>query len=364
VSRASAVARFLAPVAVAFVAQRLLLAAAALAAGVNPFSADALCRWDSAFYLDIAVSGYRPLTHCTPETHFPPSAWCGNAGWFPGYPWAIAVAGWAGTRPATAATLIAAAAQFACLALVWTGLGDRRHPLLLALAAFFPGTVYMAAAFPVSCLVFCLLACTLACDRGRFGAAAAASGAAATLYPTGIVIAPVVAAWGALARRPKALWVALAAAAGFAIVLFTMEREAGAWDAYFKVQAHYGFVVGSGFETWLARLKPLVNPRYRDAKGVLAALQSLLALAVVGAVLARRRALLSSARGSLLLLLTLGYWLVHVAVGVSLHRNEALLLPAVLALPPLPVRVLATFAVAAAGIAAGMSFLFFRGVLV
>src|ERR1700683_5585735 len=42
-------------------------------------------RWDSVRYLSIARSGY-DLFPCRPPT-YAPGTWCGNAGWFPAYPW-------------------------------------------------------------------------------------------------------------------------------------------------------------------------------------------------------------------------------------------------------------------------------------
>lgn len=354
------------PVLVAFAANRAVLAAAAALSGASPFAAASLCRWDTVFYLDIAASGYHPIVHCPPESGYAATAWCGNTGWFPGYPWAIALVARSGLALASAAVAIAAVAQLASLRLVWILLGERRRPLLLALAAFFPGAVYMAAAFPVSLLVLCLLACLRGCDRARFGAASAAAAAASTLYPTGALLGPVVALWALLARRPKALWVCVASVAGLVAVAVVLHREAGAFDAFFKVQAHYGYGSGNALDTFFARFKPLVNPRYRDAKGVVSALQTVLTLAIVGAVVSGWRRLVASPSGTLLLIMTLAWWAVPIALGgkLSLYRSEALLLPAVLALPPLSARALAGLTASAVAITGAMAVLFFRGVLV
>src|SRR5256885_10528768 len=137
--------RLLAPF-LAFLLERVLLAGVAIANHYDPFSAGTWTRWDSVFYLQIASVGYLPVEHCRSESHYPPTAWCGNAAWFPGYAWLIgAVAHLPGLAPATAAVWVSALAQIACLVLVWVLLDDTRQWPALALAAFFPGNVYMAA---------------------------------------------------------------------------------------------------------------------------------------------------------------------------------------------------------------------------
>jgi hypothetical protein len=72
--------RWGAPAAALLIA-RLLSAAAALWAGVNPLRAETWLRLDSHLYLEIARKGYT-LFPCPPKSGCAPSQWCGNAAWF------------------------------------------------------------------------------------------------------------------------------------------------------------------------------------------------------------------------------------------------------------------------------------------
>ena len=152
----------------AFLLQRAVLAAVAWACGYNPFAASSWVRWDSGIYLMIAQVGYRPPVHCPPESHVPTTAWCGNTGWFPGYPWLVAAVAHRGLPSELAAVLVSALAQLGCLLLVWNLLEDERQWPALGLAAFFLGNVYLAAVFPVSLFLLAALACIGWCWTGRF----------------------------------------------------------------------------------------------------------------------------------------------------------------------------------------------------
>ncbi len=354
------------PPVVAFAAQRGVLIAVAFASGFNPFHADAWAKWDSAFYLHIAASGYLPPEPCPPESHYPATAWCGNTGWFPGYPWlAAAIARLSSAQIGAAAVFVSAAAQLTCLILIWRMLDDDRQWPALALAAFCPGNVYLSAVFPLSCCLAAALACIALCWSGRHALAAVAAACSALCYPLGVLLAPVIAAWALLHRRWRALLSAGGALAGFLAVLATMKVQTGAWDAFTRVQAKYAFS-GDPLDALGARLKPLVNRRYRDEKGVVTALQTLISTTlVVGLFLdgLRRR---WSERSSLVLLYVAAFWLVPLAVGgrLSLYRSEALLLPAALLVPTLGRTLQLVLAVAAVALSVPMAWLFFRGVLV
>src|SRR3954466_14349368 len=62
----------------AWLAALALMAAAAGAAGSDPFTAASWAHSDSAHYEAIAEHGYR-LHRCAA------TGWCGNTAWFPGY---------------------------------------------------------------------------------------------------------------------------------------------------------------------------------------------------------------------------------------------------------------------------------------
>ncbi len=369
------------PPALAFLLQRLLLSLVAWASGFNPFAASSWVRWDSGHYLSIAGHGYTALVHCPPESHYPAAAWCGTAGWFPGYPLLIRLLG-GSAGSASAAALLSAACQLACLVLIWHLL-ERRHWPALLLAAFFPGNVYMAAVFPVSLVSLAILSCLALCLADRFCSAALAALIAAACYPTGVLLAPVVAAWALLHRRFRSLLVPIGSLAGVAAVLAVMQTQTGRWDAYFLVQHKYGFHFGLPFDALFARLKPIVNRRYRTSLTLTTALQTLLSTALmlsalVTATLQRLAPRLQTAaagspllrnpdeRTSLVLLCAGAFWLAPLVLGgnLSLYRAEALLLPAVLLVPALPRTLQLALLCAVLALSAPMAALFFRGSLV
>lgn len=351
------------PPLLAFLLQRLVLCAVALASGLNPFASPAWVRWDSGHYLTIAASGYSRLYPCPPESGYPAEALCGNAGWFPGYPLLIRMLG--GSPGAGA--LLSALFQLLCLMVIWRLLDARgpRWPALL-LAAFFPGNVYMAAVFPVSLVSLAVLACLGLCLAGRFGAAAVAAAVAAAAYPTGVLLAPVVAVWALLHRRHRALLVPLGALAGYAAVLALLQKEAGRWDAYYLLQRKYGYRIGLPFDALFARLKPLVNRRYRTGLAAATAAQALFStLLMLGVAVAAARNPRAE-RTTLPLLCAGAFWLAPLMLGgnLSLYRAEALLLPAVLLVPALPRAAQLLLAAAAAAISVPMAAQFFSGALV
>jgi len=356
------VKRFLPPI-VVFLLHRGLLATIAWICGYAPFDPASYSRWDSSFYLDIAARGYVPIHPCPPESHYPATAWCGNAGWFPGFPLVLRLTGLA---PDAAAFVLCAAAELGSLLLLSRYIDDDSQWSALGFAGFFPGNVYFAALFPISPFLFAVLTCLGATWSRRYSLAAAAGAFAAMCHPTGILTAGVLLSWAVVRRRWAAIFVAAAVAAGFGVVLLIMHHDAGGWDAYFKVQAKYGYHIGPVMDVLLAHLKPLVNQRYRDMRGVVTAFQTLACLVLVASAAYRARSYAASDRELLALIYVAIYWLAPLALGgnLALYRSEALLLPAVLLVPGLPRATRIALLIATTVLTIPMAILFFRGVLV
>ena len=317
----------------ALVAARALSAAAALWVGVNPLRTESWVRFDSHLYLELARQGYT-LFACPPESGYAASQWCGNAGWFPLY-------AWIGPGP-----LLSLLCEAGFLFLTWRLLLHERSFAALLLAALFPGCIYQQAVFPVSLFLLCAVRFLAALERGRAAPAVAAGALAAMTYPTGVLLAPV-----ALIRR--ALWPALAVAAGAAVVLAVAWHQTGRWNAYLLVQSKYEFAFAP-LDALLVRLKPLVNGRFRTATSFAAGAQTLLVLImmVLSAPRWRTRPVLA--------VYCLIYWAFPLCLGgkLSLYRAEALLAPMVALLP---YRAIPPLLVAAAPIAFAMEVAFFRG---
>ncbi len=330
--------RALSPV-LALFAARAVSAAAALWAGVSPLHAEAWVRWDSDLYLSIAQRGYF-LEHCAPGSHYQAWQWCGNAGWFPLYAWMLKLASGA---------VLSLVFEAALLFVVWRFLLNERGLAALVLTAFFPGSIYQQAVFPVSLFLLCAVAFLALCERQKWAPAAGAGALAAMAYPTGFLLAPL----SLLRRNP---WPAAGVALGFFAVLLAMRVQTGHWNAYFLVQEKYGFDFAP-LDTLFSRLKPLVNARYRNAASFAAGAQTLLVLLMMALSVRHFRA------RPLVAAYCAAYWAFPLCVGghLSLYRAEALLVPVVALLPEgarLPLLA------AAAPLSFAMSVAFFRGTLV
>jgi Gpi18-like mannosyltransferase len=355
------------PPLVALLLQRLVVGVTAWVAGYNPFAPSSWVRWDSGHYLGIAAGGYQAPAPCTAESGYGPAAWCGNTAWFPGFPWAMRLLAQTGLSLEAAGVLVALVGQLGCLLLIWESLRRENQWPSLVLGAFFPGNVYMVAVFPVSSFLLAAIATILLCEKGRFAAAAVCAALGAIFYPTGVLLGFVVAAWALLHRRWHALKVLPGAVLGYALVFAAMRREAGSWDAFFRVQAHYSYRVGAAVDTLFSRLKPIVNRRYRDAKGFVTALQTLFTTALVAMIIVRLRETVRTLRPPLPLVYLLAFWLTPLVMGgnsLSLYRSEALLLPAVFLVPAFSRRAQYVLLVLAIALTVPMTVLFLQSVLV
>ena len=346
-------------------------------------------RWihrDSHLYLNVAATHYR-LFHCHKST-IAPHSWCGNAGWLPLYPELISLLGKFGASLPWAGKYLAEAFGLGTLVLVWLLIGPSWSApslLALALAAVFPGQIYLFAVFPVSLAAFLSLAFLLLLARGRYVLAGLAGAAAAWAYPTGFVLAGVAVAYTAIADRGRSLgeWLrrvlpsAGIAALGFALLLAAYQYWTSAWNAYFLVQAKYGNGLHNPVAIFLSSFaythSPVVQyaiqqpnigyhhlaPRYQTV------LVAALVLILVVAALTVWRSSLTKPDWAVLCYTVLT-WLFPLtqSAAVSRYRSEVLLIPCVALFRRLPVAIQIPVVLAAGWIAFGMAELFFRGKLV
>lgn len=369
-SRPVGVERFLPPLLVWLAALSLLWLVAGLA-GFAPWHARTWARWDSNLYEDIARHGYT-LRDCSATAAS--ATWCGNAGWFPGYPWLIAAVSRIGLPVAGVAVSVSWLFAGATLSLVWLGLlGGKptvRSFVALAFAGFAPGLIYDYAVYPISMLTFFTVAFLLLLHRCRFALAGLAGAGAVLAYPVGLVLVVVAVCWVPLTlERGRIRAVALSAAGpmlAFLTVLLVERLETGAWDAYFKVQRKYGH----GLHEPLGQIWNVLVPLTRGnpfARGNAPALQTLLVAVVLVLVLVqlalRRR---SATRLDLLLALwAVWTWVLPLtATHISVWRSEATLLPAAVLVARLPGAVAAVVTAAALAVSVPVALLYFHGQLV
>ncbi|MDQ3973399.1 MAG: hypothetical protein M3276_03540, partial [Actinomycetota bacterium] len=212
----------------AFLASRVVVLAAVLAAGAGPGLTGvlrALASWDGAWYLSVAVFGY-------PDAVVEPSGRvAGNLAFFPLYPLTIrAVAVVTGLSVLPAAILVAnvlgAIAAVLLRMLVRRVADDATADRSCVLFCLFPGSVVLSMAYAESLMLVLALGCLLAL-RVRRWVVGGAAGALATL------------------SRPNALAVAAACLWEAAVVL---RRQGG------------GSADGDRASTWRTLAAPLLAP--------------------------------------------------------------------------------------------------------
>jgi hypothetical protein len=329
----------------AFLLSQVVLIVAGSLAGTDVASSSSFVRWDSVHYLEIASKGY-DLHNCNPSTYvesiYSRHDWCGNAGWFPGYPAAIrALSDGLGLAPATAGALIARVAHLAMLAILWFAFLRRRPRaaalLALGIAALFPGFVYQDGVFPVSLALVSIVASLALLARRRWWAAGVAGTVAVVSYPSAItlVLVGLVAVLaqpglGDVRRRIAcATRYAVPLVVAYGATLLMWQRSVGRWDAWMVTQRHYGYGPTFFLATWWSHVRG-VTPLGLGTTGP--ALQTLLVAAIVGGGLAVafvRRDRLDPQEITIAAYAAV-FWLVPLSMGgaLSLYRAEALLAPA------------------------------------
>jgi hypothetical protein len=369
-------------VALAFGASQLLVMVGASVAGADPWQSRSFAHWDSAHYLAIAEHGYdlhHCDTHAADESLYTSRDWCGNAGWFPGYPIAMkAVSAVVPISTLTAGVLLSRVAHVGMLAVLWFGFLRRRSraPAVIALliAACFPGFVYQDALFPVSITLLAIVAslCLLARRRPLVGGVVGMI--AVVSYPSAITLVAVGVLFCLLARQPagdapsRLKSVALYASPlvlAYLGVLLGYQIAVGKWNAWMLTQHHYGYGPSFFATAWLRHVGTLV-PVGIGSTGP--ALQTLLVAALVLSGLAaawRVRAQLDSQELAVAAY-AIVFWLAPLSLGgaLSLYRAEALLAPAAVVTTRLPRRFQLGLLIACIGVGVVMSAAFFESVLV
>lgn len=352
----------------------LVMALAARAAGMSVWSTATWGRWDTGHYLQIAESGYS-FGHCNGVPNRGPTDYCGNSGWFPGYPYLVRFTSWSGMSFAQSGRLISTLAMLTAWSVLWLGF-LRRRPFVvgvlgMALAAVFPAGVYSGAIFPISTMLAAVLLMLAFLDRRRWLLAGCCGAVAAVVYPSGVLVglvafAPLTAASvGDLRQRCRAaLLVGVPIALGYGAVLLNYQRAVGTWDAWFKTQASYELGATIPIESIVRQIGHLGD----DPTPAIVGVQTILVVAmVVGAawvVATRKRDLSLGERGAAVLVL--GLWLLPLTLGsdLSLYRAESLLLPIVILLVHLRPAIVAAYVAAGAPVAYLMAQLFFDGTLI
>jgi len=370
VNRALRAATAVLPPLLAFCAVRGLMVLAACSVGLDPWNALSWKRWDSGHYLAIATTGYEYFS-CARIGGRPQDV-CGNAAWFPLYPWAMRPLIALGVGPAAAGTWVAGLGALGTLAALWNGFLRRRGLggwLVLGMAAAFPGAVYQHAIFPTSLALLCLVLAAWFVARERWVAAGVAGAGVALSYVTGVLVAVANGA-SALLRTRSIRPVLLSggiAAAGLVALLVLHQLLLGHWDAFYWVHRKGFPAMAQPLDAFLGVALPAFDPG-SDPRARTVAVQTLTVAGLVllgmgSAVVTRRR---PDPVRSWAVVATLLFWSFPLLVGrgVSLYRSDALVLPVLFLLLELRPWLLAPLLVWLAILAEEMARLFFTGYLV
>ena len=348
----------------------------AFAFGYDPLEGHTWSRWDSVHYESIARGGYH-LYRCPLDYTPDPGGWCGDAGWFPAYPWLFGALARIGIPLRGAAVAVSSVFAAATLVLLWNTFFRRRRDVLvlagLAYAAWTPGQIYDYAIFPMSVLAFFTVAHLWLLQRGRFVGAGLAGAAAALSYPLGIVVIPVSALW-LLAQRAVPLAVRLRrvattsglALAGLAVLAVDQQLETGHWNAYLLVQRKYHHHLQNPIAALRDYVRPITDGspfNLSDASAWQTALVTALLLAVLVQALSRRRSL-DRVDGLLLLWAVVTWALPLSQAAVESQRSQAALLPLAVFVPRLPRPLAFVFVAAAVVVAVAMEKLYLQGKIV
>lgn len=345
-----------------WVAVTAVLVSVAGAAGHDPLAASTWERWDSQHYLELARDGYS-LERC-PNLR---EAWCGTAGWFPAYPWLVALVAAPGLPLGTVALALAWLFALATLVLLArTFLRDL--PIAAAsagllFAAFLPGAVYLHAVFPLSMFGFFAMLALWLVRQERWVAAGAAAAVAAASYHLGVLLVPLLAGY-ALHRR-GALKAAAIAATGPAAVVIAMWIQTGAADAFLRAQESYEHHLRPPTEQLTDSVRALrIDGLQLHLVPDLQVLFVTALLVAVGIHLVRRRAAADPLEW-LLLATAAALWIVPISQhNVGLYRTAATLVPLVPLVARLPGPLAAVSAALAVALSIPLTELFLSGAIV
>jgi hypothetical protein len=362
------------PPLVAWAAAIVGLGLTAYFSGHPPWHSGSWAHWDSGHYESIATGGYE-VHRCAPgEANG--SGWCGNAAWFPAYPWLLGGLHELGLPLVGTGVVVSWLFTLAALVVLWrTFLRELRPAAVaagLAFAAWAPGQVYDFAVFPLSMLFFFTVAALGLLYRGRWVAAGLATGAATLTYPVGITVAVAAAVWLTLtlhSGRPRALAaITVPTVIALAVIGIVQRLQTGRWTAFFDVQRQYGhglhdpFGVSSNAVLVLARTRSL-----RLYWPIETSLQTVIVALVIGVVLLhlalRRRTIGPSEL--LLAVWAVATWALPLTqANVSVWRSQAALAPLAVLVARLPRPVALSIVAALVAISVPMALLFFDGTLI
>lgn len=210
--------------------------------------------------MSIAQTGYTYFS-CAGKFWFPENSteWCGNAGWFPGFPILIRITGFFSEDLVLVGSLLTKTFYFLSLVLV-ARIANLRgiawaNFIYLSIAAFFFGSIYYSAVFPISSVIFFALVGFYFYQRGNMWITGFCCFLAALFYPTGFLLAFVFTLTYLIAdprafiqKIPRASIPLVCGGLGSVLVFIIFQIAVGDPLAFIHVQAKYGHTFENPFK--------------------------------------------------------------------------------------------------------------------
>lgn len=333
-------------------------------------------RWDAEHYLSIAQEGYTFFPCSGSENDSTSQSWCGNAGWFPGYPSLIRLLVQLNLPGEIAGVLLSHFFMFLIFLLIWNGFFKQRLHLsclnAILLVGFFPGSIYYQAVFPISMFTYFCLVTLYFMLKQKWLLAGTAGLCAAIIYPTGFLLsllaipAFVNQSQSLTSRGQNALKVAIAPLIGLFSVLAIHQILIGDFQAFFKVQAKYGHGIYDPLRTLSESLRSAILLHTEDPFWI-AHLQTTivfcLMIMVMWVCMTQKEQLRQLWTIAGITLVFWGFPLV-MGAGVHLYRQESILLPMVVLFQRFPVVLQIPVLIVCILLKYQMTILFFHGILI
>ena len=207
-------------------------------------------QFDAAHYLTIAENGYECFS-CLERFggNWNKNDWCGNAGWFPGYPLTIRIANVFVKDYKTSAVLLNQIFILGMALLIFRLMelqGTKQRFLSLLTSLVVPGFIYFFAIFPMAGTMFFILLAFYSYLTRNNTLLFITVFLSTIYYPTGaFVIVPIIITSIILAKDNlrKIIWdntiLCIAVLLGLLFVCGVMYADTHYYDAYFKVSSKY-----------------------------------------------------------------------------------------------------------------------------
>jgi hypothetical protein len=361
-----------------FVLSQIILDFVLSYSNVNYFLVDNWIRFDSGHYIQIAKAGYEYFP-CAGKFGYPVDSteWCGNTGWFPGYPLFIKIFALLFRDYALAAVIVSKIFSISTIWIITLQLGlekiNLRSFLLTSIAYVSFGFIYFSAAFPISGTIFWIILAQYSFFQKRYLLSFVGCLLAAYFYPTGLMISVVLAMTHLLFSKDPIKnkikiisGMLLSGAIGLGLVFATMYYYVSDWWSYFKVSAKYGNHLHNPINSIIAHVSKafsepynIVNFKYYQTGAVIVAYLILTTFFWV------KQQYRDKLQFSIYLTLTIYLFFPwSVAGDLSSYRSEALLLPFIFTLTKVSNKWLIAIVVLLLVIGMPISHLFFKGLII